>query len=152
MKLKSSFIFFSLVTLFIILWRIIFGDADLVLQFFDGPLNASEWEGKVVWITGASSGFGREMALQLAPFKPKLILTARRLNELEKLQQELVDSGHLFENDIFVLPADLAEIDTLQEKATQALHKWNRIDILINNAGISARCFAMNCSFDVEQK
>lgn len=58
------------------LYYLFFGDADLqLILFYDYSVNPKNFENKIIWITGASSGIGRELAIQLAPFQTKLILT-----------------------------------------------------------------------------
>ena len=64
------------------------------------------YSNKIVWITGASSGIGKETAIQLAQKGAKLVLSARNSAELEKLKGSLPNSSHHF-----VLPLDLEKSD-----------------------------------------
>ena len=85
---------------------------------------------KTVWITGASSGIGREFACRYAKLGFRLILTARRRERLDQLAAELLAKYNTF---CRVLPADLAresECTRLCEELAE-----ERIDIFINNAG-----------------
>ena len=87
---------------------------------------------KVIWITGASSGIGKELAIQLSKLGAVLVLTARRENELEKVKQLCGNSEvHLF-------PYDLENLENIPELYSSVIKAVNGIDILINNAGISA--------------
>ena len=92
------------------------------------------FENKIVWITGASSGIGRELAIQLALKGSKIVLSARNNEGLESLKQELKNSG-----DHMVLPLDLAENKHFDELAKQVIERYQRIDYLFNSGGISQR-------------
>ncbi len=104
--------------------------------------------GKVIWITGASSGIGEELAKQLARQKATLILSARRTDELERVKTECLP----YSSNIEVLPVDLADLSTLNSIAEKAISLFGRIDMLINSGGISQRSTAMETKADVEQR
>jgi len=80
--------------------------------------------GKVVWITGASSGIGESLAYELVNYGCKLVLSARRKAELERVKKNCAaiaiaqNSSFKTDNDILVLPLDLLKYDT-HEKLTQ---------------------------------
>ncbi|MBY0432613.1 MAG: SDR family NAD(P)-dependent oxidoreductase, partial [Cyclobacteriaceae bacterium] len=95
--------------------------------------------GKVVWLTGASSGIGEALAYELAKHKVKLILSARRKEELERVKG---NCHPLAQPNIRILPLDLAESSTLQLITEAAIQLFGQIDILINNGGISQRSLA----------
>lgn len=99
---------------------------------------------KVVWITGASSGLGAELAKQLSREGARLILTGRNAAALEAVQQQC-------ETPCKLLPADL-EKDATPELAAAALAAFSRIDILINNAGITQRALAEDTLPEVERR
>ena len=91
----------------------------------------------VVWITGASSGIGKAFAKQYAKDGAHLILSSRRIDELEKLKSELSSFSN---GDILVLPLDLSAGDVaLQEKTEQAWAWKTKMNVLVNNGGISQR-------------
>lgn len=94
--------------------------------------------GKTVWITGASSGIGRALALQAAHAGAKLILSARNTVELKKLQQE----AGLNASNSLILPLDLKKYNQFAKPVAVALKKFGAVDILINNGGISQRSLA----------
>ncbi|CAF1412171.1 unnamed protein product [Adineta ricciae] len=106
---------------------------------------------KVVWITGASSGIGRELVKQLARRSPttRLVLSARRENELHNLARELnLDFEHCL-----VLPLDLElQYDCFKSKVDLVLERFGQIDILINNAGISQRSFIHETGYSVDSR
>ncbi|MEP7320666.1 MAG: SDR family oxidoreductase [Saprospiraceae bacterium] len=93
----------------------------------------SFFEGKVVWITGASSGIGEALAYTFAKYKAKLILSARRKDELERVK----NACNLPDADILLLTLDVAEIEKMEEYTAIVLALFGRIDILVNNAGLS---------------
>jgi len=97
------------------------------------------FQNRVVWITGASSGIGKHIALNLASIEGiSLILSARRVINLEILARECGEQGATCK----VLPLDLEQTNTLEAKALEAIALFGRIDILINNGGISQRSYA----------
>lgn len=104
---------------------------------------------KVVWLTGASSGIGEEMAYQLSKKGAKLILSSRRENELERVKKACTGPNA---NDIKVLVLDLSDAKALAAKADIALAYYGYVDILINNGGISQRATVLESSMDVYRK
>ncbi|PWB69101.1 NAD(P)-dependent oxidoreductase, partial [candidate division GN15 bacterium] len=85
---------------------------------------------KIALVTGASSGIGEATARLLAASGCKLILAARRIDRLRKLQSELRTPVHLIELDVRNQPAVEAAIGQLPKE-------WQEIDLLVNNAGLS---------------
>ena len=105
--------------------------------------------GKVVWLTGASSGIGEAVAYELAKKGAKLILSARRTEELERVKGNCAAAA---QQHIKILPVDLAQPETLQLSAGVAIQLFGHIDILINNGGISQRSLAKDTLMDVDRK
>ncbi len=101
---------------------------------------------KIVWITGASSGIGEALAYALSKKDALLILSSRKVQKLEQVRQ---NCEHPERHEI--LPLDLKEVDGLKEKAGQALSFRGRVDILINNGGVSQRARADETSIDVDR-
>ena len=91
--------------------------------------------GKVVVMTGGSSGIGAEAARQLARAGAVLCLVARRREELEKVQAEIAAAG----GKAYIYPADLADAASCEACAKAMLAEHARIDVLVNNAGRSIR-------------
>jgi short-subunit dehydrogenase len=87
---------------------------------------------KVVLITGASSGIGEEMAVQLAKAGAKLVLAARRKDRLESLAQSLAQTGALAP---LVLESDVTRDGDLESAVSAAVEKFGRLDVAIANAG-----------------
>ncbi len=106
-----------------------------------------QFQDKTVWITGASSGIGRELALQLSAMGAKLVLSSRRMEALESVRQACV---HPERHKCLVL--DLADSDGLAACALQAWDNSGGIDILFNNGGISQRSLALETSLVVDRQ
>ncbi len=92
----------------------------------------------VVWITGASSGIGQALALEFANSGSKLILSGRNKEALEAVKKHCVSSGSA-DTDILLLPFDVTNEEIYSLMVEKAKSFKGRIDILINNAGISQR-------------
>lgn len=115
--------------------------------YFQQTLNCSFqyifMQDKVVVITGASSGIGKALAEKYAAEGFKLVLAARRLDRLQELQQKL--------NNVEVLPVktDVAKEEDCKNLVEKAIEKFGKIDILINNAGISMRAAFIDVESEV---
>ena len=92
---------------------------------------------KIMWITGASSGIGRALAVKAAERGCHLILSGRRVDALESLAQTLATPS-------LVLPFETTDYEALEAIVIQAWDWQGRVDILVNNAGISQRCIALD--------
>ncbi len=95
----------------------------------------NEFKDKVIWITGASSGIGEALALAVAKKEARLILSARREEELKRVGA----LTKLPELDLMILPFDLNDTKNATGLAAQIMNKFGQIDILINNGGYSQR-------------
>lgn len=109
----------------------------------------NSYKGKTVWITGASSGIGRETAYRFAEDGAKLILTALEADLLEQVKSECLAKGA---SDVRNLPFDLSETDKLESLANEALNAFGRIDVFYNNAGISQRGTTVETDMSVIRK
>src|ERR1022692_2452751 len=89
--------------------------------------------GKVVAITGASSGIGEATALELAARGAAVVLGARRTNRLSALAQRIRASGGRAE----VLPVDVTRRTDLEHLVATAVERFDRLDVLVSNAGIA---------------
>ncbi|XP_017131561.1 dehydrogenase/reductase SDR family protein 7-like [Drosophila elegans] len=107
---------------------------------------------KVVLITGASSGLGESLAHVFYRAGCKVILAARRTQELERVKKDLlaldVDPAY----PPTVLALDLAELNSIPEFVSRVLAVYNQVDILINNGGISVRADVASTAVDVDLK
>ena len=101
---------------------------------------------KRVWITGASDGIGKALAIQMAEAGSKIILTARSVDKLEAVKNSLSGDGHM------VYPMDLLKVDLIHDAVEEVLSKVGTIDILVNNAGISQRSLTKETTLEVDRK
>lgn len=108
----------------------------------------SNLENKVVWLTGASSGIGEALALALAKQQVKLVISARRVQELERVKKAL----NLSDDKCFIQPLDLEKIETFEQATKNIIAKFGSIDILVNNAGLSQRSLAKDTSIEVDKR
>ena len=102
---------------------------------------------KVIWITGASSGIGKALALQLSNLDYKLILSSRRESELNIVKSQCNNP-----NNVAILAFDLADYDMMKPLAKNAISIFGSIDILINNGGISQRSLIIDTDISVDKK
>lgn len=98
-------------------------------------------KGKVVWITGASSGIGRELAKVLAKNGVKLVLSSRNATELEAVKKECLTLSEkkLDQNDVLVLPLDLLDFSKHRSAFNWVTSHFGELFCLVNNAGRSQR-------------
>ena len=100
-------------------------------------------KGKVVIITGASSGIGRALAMDFFSRGVSLALGARRIDQLEALKAELQGP------DILCVETDVTQEADCKRLVDLTLEKYGRIDVLINNAGISMRALFKDMDLEV---
>jgi dehydrogenase/reductase SDR family member 7B len=101
-----------------------------------------ELKDRIAWITGASSGIGRAIALAFAAKGAKLILSGRRR---EALEETAAATGAV----CMILPFDTTGLGALPDIVAQAAGWQGRIDVLVNNAGISQRSLAVDTDVSV---
>jgi NADP-dependent 3-hydroxy acid dehydrogenase YdfG len=89
-------------------------------------------EGKVVVITGASSGLGAAAARHLASLGATVVLGARRVDRIQALAKELIARG----NQALAVETDVTQFDQVQRLVDTAVQTYGRIDVIINNAGL----------------
>jgi short-subunit dehydrogenase len=104
---------------------------------------------KVIWITGASSGIGEALVYELAKKKTRLILSARRKEELERVKGNCQRDAQA---NIRILPLDLSQSPTLRLSTEAALQIFGSIDIVIHNGGISQRSLVKDTSLEVDKR
>lgn len=103
---------------------------------------------KIVWITGASSGIGKALALEFAKSGAILILSSRNQEALEKIKtacEELGASAH-------IQIVDLEKQDNFAEITDLIIAKFHTIDVLINNGGISQRALVQETPLAIDRK
>ncbi|XP_076289440.1 dehydrogenase/reductase SDR family protein 7-like [Lasioglossum baleicum] len=109
--------------------------------------------GKVVMVTGASSGLGEALAHVFYNCGCKVILVSRRKEQLERVKNALINTHHTIPtHPPIVLPLDITDINSLKSEVEKVIDIHGKVDILINNAGISYRGEVDNTSVDVDIK
>jgi thioester reductase-like protein len=91
--------------------------------------------GKVVLITGASSGIGKAAAIKAAAAGATVLLVARTPEKLEETKAEIEEAG----GEAHIHRCDLSDIEDVEKMASEVLAEYGKIDILVNNAGRSIR-------------
>lgn len=105
------------------------------------------FKNKVVWITGASSGIGEALAIALAARGARLVLSARRTEELERVRGRCGQAS-----DILLIPFDLEKTDGVELLVKKAIESYGRVDILISNGGISQRSWVHETPMEVDRR
>ncbi|XP_010656930.1 11-beta-hydroxysteroid dehydrogenase 1A isoform X2 [Vitis vinifera] len=108
------------------LFRLIFS----FFQFF----SQENMAGKVVLITGASSGIGEQMAYEYAKKGACLVIVARRKKKLEEVAAQARELGS---PDVVVVCGDVSNINECKQFIDEAIHHFGRLDHLVNNAGVT---------------
>lgn len=92
---------------------------------------------KVVLITGSGdeTGIGAATALHLVQFKPKLVLTGRNKDRLDTVRKLVQEKGQT-EDDLLLVVADLTVEEDLRRLVQDTIDKFNRLDVLVNNAAV----------------
>ena len=103
-----------------------------------------DFKNKVVLITGASSGIGKQTAIEFAKLGSSIILVARRKNKLEQVENELKQ----FNVNTLVCACDVSKKDQVEELSKIVLQKFDSIDILVNNAGFAIYGSVSDLSID----
>jgi len=106
------------------------------------------FSGKVVWITGGSSGIGEALAMELSRLGARLVLSSNEPDELERVR---LATG-LPEDRVLTLAMDLTRSEEMPALAARVLETFGRVDYLFNNGGISQRSLAQDTSLEVDRK
>ena len=103
---------------------------------------------QIVWITGASSGIGEALAYAFVDEGARVILSARRKEELERVKTACGDKAER----CIVIPLDLTDADSLQRASQTVFEKVGRVDVLVNNGGISQRSLVHETDLSVDRR
>eukprot|EP01038_Epipyxis_sp_PR26KG_P011290 gene11290-15147_t len=115
-------------------------DADLPLVFLPYKLEGS-YTGKIIWITGASSGIGASLAEDLTKAGAQVIISARRVEQLEKVAEKCSQLGLK----PFIQPLDVTDnFEVLENTYNSIIEKFGFINIVVLNAGQSQRNLAVD--------
>jgi short-subunit dehydrogenase len=102
---------------------------------------------KVVWITGASSGIGEALAYAMSAQGAKLILSSRRVAELERVKNKCANPEQ-----VHILPLDLTDSANLEAKVPAAIALFGHIDIMVHNGGMSQRALVAETDISVHRE
>jgi NAD(P)-dependent dehydrogenase (short-subunit alcohol dehydrogenase family) len=94
-----------------------------------------DWQGKVVLVTGASSGLGRTIATAFAARHARVVIAARGADDLQKTADELRAAGY----DATAIAADVTRQESVDALLAGVIEQFGQLDALVNNAGRSAR-------------
>lgn len=108
----------------------------------------SSLQNKVVWITGASSGIGEALVHECVKQNAKIVLSARREDELFRVSK----AAGLTSANSLIISFDLSDTNNASDYVKQITSKFGRIDILINNGGQSQRSSVTETSTETERK
>lgn len=106
-----------------------------------------DFKDRIVWITGASSGIGEALVYELDKRGAKLIISARRESVLLEVKAKCIHPDN-----VQVLPLDLEHFDGLSQVSTTACSFFGKIDILVNNGGLSQRSLAKDTDISVDER
>lgn len=110
-------------------------------------MSIMDFKNTVFWITGASSGIGKSLAIKLAAQNSKLILSSRNKIALEEVKALCKNS-----KDIFILPLDLEDYKEASVKVSEALSFFGGVDVLVNNGGLSQRSLVEETNIMVDKR
>ena len=99
---------------------------------------------RIALVTGASRGIGRACALELARTGAKIALAARQIEKLEEVAAEIRAGG----GEAFVVAIDLADHGSIKEAIGKVAKDFGRIDLLVNNAGVTKDGLALRMKPD----
>ncbi|MDB5115345.1 MAG: Short-chain dehydrogenase [Mucilaginibacter sp.] len=102
---------------------------------------------QVIWITGASSGIGEALAYEMSVQGAKLILSSRRIAELERVKNNCAHTDN-----VYILPFDLTDSANLEAKVPTAIALFGHIDIMVHNGGISQRALVSETEIAVHRE
>ncbi len=103
------------------------------------------YQGTTIWITGASSGIGKALALELHQRGATLLLSSRKKESLEAVRQACAHPER-----VHLIPLDLQDYTSLKDIAQGVLQDHGSIDYLVNNGGISQRAYAVDTQLLVD--
>ncbi len=105
------------------------------------------FKAKTIWVTGASSGIGKAIAFELSRQHCNLILSSRNIEKLKHVKQQCSKTAN-----IKIVKIDLEDYKSAPSVVEEAVACFGKIDLLINNAGISQRSLIAETSIEVDKK
>eukprot|EP01118_Nematostelium_gracile_P007966 TRINITY_DN2615_c0_g1_i1.p1 TRINITY_DN2615_c0_g1~~TRINITY_DN2615_c0_g1_i1.p1 ORF type:complete len:335 (-),score=72.93 TRINITY_DN2615_c0_g1_i1:697-1701(-) len=132
------------------IWRFVHADADL--QTLNARIPSDHFKGKVVWVVGASSGIGEYLAYKFVKEKAHVILSARRLDQLERVRKSCEEIIGKNDNKVEVMPLDILDYAAQKRVTESILKKWGSLDVVALNSGISQRSLVEEAEFEVDKQ
>lgn len=105
------------------------------------------FQNKTIWITGASSGIGEALAIEWSKQDTQLILSGRNIEKLESVQSICEKNG----SKCMVVKLDLTDGESIKNAVVAVKEKHSKIDILVNNGGISQRSMSIETPMSVDR-
>ena len=102
-------------------------------------------KGQVAVVTGASSGIGYATAMAIAKAGAKVVVGARRVDKLEQLKKDIEKIG----GECITISCDVTKRSDCENLINAAIKKWNKIDMLVNNAGLMPLSFVKNLKIEI---
>lgn len=106
------------------------------------------YQGKTVWITGASSGIGAALAREFALEGARVIISSHEAEELEEVRKNLEPVS----KEVYPVVFNLGFPEEVKAAADKVLKKFGRVDVLMNNGGITTRTKAMETSLEIDRR
>lgn len=104
-----------------------------------------KYAGKIIWVTGASAGIGESLAVHLSAQGAQLILSARRIEELERVKKRCP-------GEVTIIPMDLGDEISIRRAWAEVQHSFGSVDFLFNNGGISQRGEALETALETDRR
>jgi len=120
-------------------------DCDMALYVLPYAPSKSEYAGKVVWVTGASSGIGASLAKDFTIAGAQVIISARRVPELEAIARECAQLGA---KSVDILPLDVTDHAAQQTAYNHIIATYGHVDTLVLNPGRTQRALALDTSVE----
>ncbi len=105
------------------------------------------FKSKTIWITGASSGIGKALALEFSKLEANIIISSRNIDKLQEVKAQCENSEN-----VKVLKLDLDNYTFIDKTVQTAISLFGEIDILVNNGGISQRSLAIDTEIQVDER
>ncbi|XP_064484736.1 dehydrogenase/reductase SDR family member 7-like [Ornithodoros turicata] len=122
-----------------LLWAELFGKSPAVLK------------GKVAWVTGAGSGLGRAITIELAKRGARVVLSDIDASAMDDVKYTIVSEAGLTDDDILLLPMDITKFETHDASFKKVLDKFGHLDILVNCAGRSQSAHFQDIDIEVHK-
>jgi len=115
--------------------------------YYNGINEIMSFSTKTIWITGASSGIGKALALEFSNQNAKIILSSRKKEDLERVKSACKNPSN-----VKIVVLDLEQHNNLRSKVDEALGCFGPIDLLVNNGGISQRSLVKDTQIEVDKR